>query len=147
MTDGELIRSFEAAEVPPGGFPHREHVRVAWSYLRSHPWLAALEHFRTGLQRLTAAQGAAERYHETITTAYVLLINERLDESGRHLTWEEFAARHRDLLARQPSILDRYYRQETLLSARARRLFVMPDRLGVGSSYISGDTVEVNPPR
>lgn len=129
MTDEALIRSFEAAEMPPGGFPHREHVRVAWWYLRHHPWLAALERFRTGLRRFAEAQGAAHKYHETITTAYFLLINERLGGTEAHLTWDEFAGRHADLLAWQPSILDRYYRRETLMSERARRTFVMPDRL------------------
>lgn len=41
---------------------------------------------------------------------------------------------HADLLAWQPSILDRYYRAETLDSDRARRTFVMPDRLILGAS-------------
>lgn len=131
MTDEALIQSFEAAEMPPGGFPHREHVRVAWWYLRHHPWLTALERFRTGLRRFAEAQGATQKYHETITTAYVLLISERLEADGRNLTWEEFAARHADLLAWQPSILDRFYTRETLMSERARRTFVMPDRAAV----------------
>lgn len=129
MTDEALLESFEAAEVPPGGFPHREHVRVAWWYLDHYPWVVALDRFRTGLRRFAEAQGAAHKYHETITTAYVLLINERLDEGGRELTWDEFAARHADLLAWKPSILDRYYHRETLVSERARRTFVMPDRV------------------
>lgn len=128
MTDEALIQSFEAAEMPPGGFPHREHVRVAWWYLRHYPWLTALDRFRTGLRRFAEAQGATQKYHETVTTAYVLLINERLEADGRNLTWEEFAVRHADLLAWQPSILDRFYTGETLMSDRARRIFVMPDR-------------------
>jgi hypothetical protein len=129
MSDETLIRCFEAAEVPPDGFHHREHVRVAWSYLRRLAWPAALERFRTGLQRYAVARGAPERYHETITTAYVLLINERLHAAGRTLEWDEFARRNPDLLSWQPSILDRYYRPETLASDRARQVFVMPDRL------------------
>jgi hypothetical protein len=83
------------------------------------------------LQRFAEAQGATQKYHETITTAYVLLINERLETDGRNLTWEEFAAQHTDLLAWQPSILDRYYTRETLMSDRARSTFVMPDRIAV----------------
>lgn len=131
MTDEALIRAFEGAEMPPGGFPHREHVRVAWWYLCHYPWLTALDRFRTGLRRFAEAQGATRKYHETITTAYVLLINERLDGSTRELTWDEFAAHHADLLAWQPSILDRYYHPETLMSDRARTTFVMPDRIAV----------------
>jgi hypothetical protein len=135
MTVESLVQSFEAAELPPGGFRHREHVRVAWWYLRQYPWPVALERFRTGLRRFAEAQGAAQKYHETITTAYVLLINERLEDGGRDLDWEAFATRHADLLAWPPSILDRYYRPETLASDLARRAFVMPDRLEPGCSW------------
>lgn len=133
MTDEALVAAFEAGRTPPGGFPHREHVRVAWWYLCRHPLPAALERFRLGLVRFAAAHGAPGRYHDTITTAYVLLIHERLEETGRTHSWEEFADRHADLLSWNPSILDRYYTRETLMSDRARRTFVMPERGGKGS--------------
>jgi hypothetical protein len=109
MSDDELVAYFEAGDEPPCGFHHGEHVRVAWVYLRRESMPAALERFRTGLRRFAAAHGKPERYHETITTAYVLLIHERMMRRPV-LTWEEFAAAHDDLLAWSPSIL--------LLSAR-----------------------------
>jgi hypothetical protein len=127
MTGEMLIRCFEAGEAPSGGFHHREHVRVAWWYLCREPLAAALDRFRSGLRRFAEAQGAPGLYHETITTAYVLLIHERLDVSGRNLTWEDFSAQHADLFGWRPSILDRYYQAETLASEHARRLFVAPD--------------------
>lgn len=129
MDDDHLVRLFEAGESPPTGFHHRDHVRVAWWYLRERPLPEALGRFATGLQRFAAAQGKPDLFHETITTAYLLLINERLADRGRDLAWEEFAARNPDLLTWKPSILARYYREETLSSARAKRTFVMPDRL------------------
>ena len=57
------------------------------------------------------------------------MINERLDGDARSLDWQGFADRNADLLTWKPSALDRYYRAETLASERARRIFVMPDRL------------------
>jgi hypothetical protein len=129
LTDEGLIREFEAGREPAGGFHHRQHVRVAWWYVKRHPLPEALSRFIDGLKRFAAALGTPELYHETITVAFVLLINERLDETGRAATWEEFAGAHPDLLAWKPSILDRYYRAETLASSRAKRVFVMPDRL------------------
>ena len=128
MDDAALVRLFEAGESPPGGFHHRDHVRVAWWYLRDCQLPEALARFVTGLQRFAAAQGKPDLFHETITTAYLLLINERLAD-GRDLVWDEFAARNPDLLTWKPSILARYYREETLSSPRAKRTFVMPDRL------------------
>jgi hypothetical protein len=133
MTDEALVTCFEAAEDPPGGFHHREHVRVAWWYLRQHSWPEALGRFSAGLQRYADARGATGLYHETITTAYVLLIDERLEGEGRGLSWEQFAARHPDLLTHRPSILERFYRPETLMSERARCTFVMPDRVAPGA--------------
>lgn len=128
MTDEELVSCFEDGTVPPGGFHHAEHVRVAWWYARRHPWLVALDRFRVALRRFAEAQGKPGLYHETITTAFVVLVVERLDGDGADLDWESFAARNADLLVWKPSILDRYYRPETLASDRARRLFVLPDQ-------------------
>jgi hypothetical protein len=130
VDDESLIRLFEAGEAPPDGFHHREHVRAAWWYLRESSLPEALGRFVAGLRRFADAQGKPALYHETITTAYVLLIAERLDDGGRELDWEAFAHRNPDLLTWRPSILARYYHEETLKSARARRTFVMPDRLG-----------------
>ena len=129
MEDEKIVRSFEAGQAPPGGFHHREHVRVAWWYLRQHGLPDALARFCAGLRRFAAANGKPGLYHETITTAYVLLINERLDGTARGLTWDAFAGRNPDLLLWKPSILDRYYHPDTLKSDRARRTFVLPDRL------------------
>ena len=89
----------------------------------------ALVRFAAGLRRFAAAQGKPELFHATITTAFLLLINERLDDGARELPWKEFAGRNPDLLLWKPSILARYYRDETLWSTRAKRTFVMPDRL------------------
>jgi hypothetical protein len=136
MTDDELIGFFEACTVPPGGFGHAEHVRVAWCYLNRHAPDLALDAFRAGLRRFAEAQGKPERYHETITTAYLLLIQaRRLREPG--LSWEAFAARHPDLLCWRPSILDRCYRPETLQSDEARRTFVPPDVTGAEMAILA----------
>ena len=120
---------FEAGDEPPGGFHHREHVRVAWYYLKQAPLPEALVRFSSALRRFALARGKPGLYHETITTAFLLMINERLDGEARSLDWQGFAERNADLLTWKPSALDRYYRAETLASERARRIFVMPDRL------------------
>ena len=126
--DEPLLRAFESGVVPDGGFHHAQHVRVAWNYLRQQPLPSALERFQTRLRAFANAQGQPTLYHETITVAYVLLIAERLYEAPADEGWDAFAARNVDLLAWKPSILDLYYRPETLWSARARASFIMPDR-------------------
>ena len=128
MDDEALVSTFEAGEVPDGGFHHAQHVRVAWWYLRHAPLPHALDRFRTFLQRFALARNKPDLYHETITTAYVLLIAERLPAMDRDQTWTHFAQVNADLLAWNPSILDRYYTPATLWSDAARRTFVTPDR-------------------
>lgn len=128
MTDEELVRAFESTELPAAEFSHRAHVRVAWWYLRHAPLPDALARFITALKRFAIANAVPGLYHETITVAWMLLLAERLDGGSRDLAWHEFEAQHPELFA-QPSILSRYYTDETLQSERARRVFVMPDRV------------------
>ena len=128
MDDAELLRLFESGQLPPGGFHHEQHVRVAWNYLRRAPLPLALERFCDALKRFAIAQGKPDLFHATITTAYVLLIHERL-RGAEHDDWGSFAAPNRDLFQWNPSILDRYYTPETLKSQAARALYVPPDRL------------------
>ena len=128
LDDATLLQEFEEGTLPPSAFHHREHVRVAWLYLKTQPPLSALSRFAEGLKRFAAAQGHAGLYHETITWAFLLLIRERMERDGAGATSEEFVEHNPDLLAWKPSILDRYYRPETLGSELARRVFVMPDR-------------------
>jgi hypothetical protein len=129
MDDEQLVERFEAGEEPPGGFHHRHHVQVAWWYLKRHTLPEALTRFSGALKRFALARGKPGLYHETITVAFVLLINERLDGADSDETWSEFADRNPDLLTWRPSVLDRYYRPDTIASDRARRTFVLPDRL------------------
>ena len=136
MTDDQLVTAFESTELPGDQFPHSEHVRVAWWYLTHRPLPDAIGRFCVMLRRFATAKGAPDKYHETMTVAYMLIIAERID-STESRDWAEFAGRNRDLLTRTPSVLSRYYTDETLASERARRGFVMPDRVGsVGESPV-----------
>jgi hypothetical protein len=128
MTDQELMEQFERATLPIECFRHSEHVRVAFLYLRKYPVLEALPVFSSALQRFAAAHGKSTLYHETITWAYIFLIQERMARTGRTQTWEEFARDNPDLLKWKDGVLTRFYREETLRSDLAREIFVFPDR-------------------
>jgi len=124
--DHELVATFEACREPEGGFHHRDHVRVAWVYLRQGSLAEALDRLTTRLRAFAVAQGKPELYHATITWAFVFLIHERLGDPTE--TWEGFAARNPELLSWKPSLLDRYYSAEKLQSNAARAAFLLPDR-------------------
>lgn len=131
LSDADFVRTFEDCTLPNSAFHHRDHVRLAWLYLRRHPPVEALTRFAGSLKRFATANGHPGLYHETITWAFLLLIHERMAR-GEATAWEEFAAGNPDLLVWKPSILDRYYTPETLGSELARRVFVMPDRIHAG---------------
>ncbi len=122
--DAAFVRDFEAGRVE--SFHHRDHVRLAWAYLEQESPARALDRFAAALQAFAASRGKPELYHETITWAFLLLIQERRARQAAP-DFEAFAAANPDLLTWKPSILDRYYRHETLASDLARRVFLMPD--------------------
>jgi hypothetical protein len=130
LPDEEFIARFEDCTLPNSAFHHRDHVRLAWLYLRRAPPLAALTRFVDGLKRFAHANGHDGLYHETITWAYLFLVHQRMAAGAlaeKDETWDAFTARNPDLMTWKPSILSRYYQAETLASDLARRVFVMPD--------------------
>ena len=123
----DLIDRFERDAVPEDSFHHADHVRLAFAYLCEYPVLQALEKFATALKRFAAARGKTQLYNETITCAYFFLIRERM-VCSEGADWEEFARRNPDLLIWKDGVLSRYYREATLKSDLARRVFVLPDK-------------------
>ena len=126
LPDADLLAGFEDTTLEV--FHHEDHVRVAWLFVGRHGLPDAIGQFSRALKRFAEAKGKPNLYHETITWAFLLLIGERLARQPS-ATWTEFAAQNPDLLAWKPSLLDRYYRNDTLWSDLARRTFVMPDRV------------------
>jgi hypothetical protein len=123
-----LVLAFESATIDPTKFRHREHLYVAWCYLRALPEEAALARYAHYLRRLTIALGVPGKFHTTMTWAYVILLHEAMDASPD--------AAFDDLLANNPALLDHrsgalyaYYDREQLSSDEARRRFVLPRRV------------------
>jgi len=129
LSDAEFVRRFEMGELTADSFHHREHLRLTWIYLRQYPSSEAIARVSSGIRRFAASLGKSERYHETITWAYVLLVNERMARDGASQEWNEFARENPDLLDWKNSILSNYYSSELLESELAKRVFVFPDRV------------------
>ena len=94
MSDAELVAAFRDATL--AHLPHVLHVRLAWIYLEAAPHDEALARFAADLQRYAAAQGAAAKYSDAITRAWMARIEARRGPR----TWDEFAAANADLLTR-----------------------------------------------
>lgn len=122
MSDDEFLAALEECRLPPEQFDHREHVRAAFLYLERLTFGAAIDRMRASLQRYTAALGRASRYHETVTVAFMSLVNSHR-QAGGYADWSEFAALNPELF--DSGLLRRYYAAETLDSPLARRPFVL----------------------
>jgi hypothetical protein len=128
LDDAALRGAFERLAIAPADFRHREHVRLAFALLaRERDLGAAAVCFRTLLQRFAGAHGVAEKYHETITWAYLAIIWERMQRG--YASSFDLIAEHPDLLDARDGALARHYDvAELLASPHARTCFVLPRR-------------------
>ena len=125
IADSEIIRGFEDCTLSAASFGHREHLRVAWAYLRAHSFADAAARFATNLRRFADAHGASGKYHETVTWAYMAILHERMHAS-RELSFDELLAKNPDLLDHEHGALRAHYDRATLASDLARAVFVLP---------------------
>jgi hypothetical protein len=129
MNDPEWMQAFESCTLPIGSFRHAEHVKMAFLHLQKFAPLDALDRFSSNLMRFAAAHSKPGLYNETITWAFLLIIRERIARANSPQTWAEFSSANADLLRWDDNILKKYYREETLSSELAKRIFLFPDKL------------------
>jgi hypothetical protein len=124
-----LLAQFEDGSLPLESFHHSVHVQLVFLYLRKHSLVEVLAHFPATLTKYADAHGKSGLYHETITWAYVFLVNERMRRADQKLNWNDFRAQNPDLLTWKDSVLKKYYRAKTLSSEFAKRTFLFPDKI------------------
>lgn len=127
--DCTFVEAFESCTLPGEQFQHQDHVKLAWLYLSTYTLTETLARYAEGIKRFARAHGQDGLYHETITWAYILVINERMQRGAPDQSWEDFATQNADLLARGKATLQAYYTSDTLSSELARATFVLPDRI------------------
>jgi hypothetical protein len=124
LTDDELIAGFEAASLP--SFPHADHVRLTILYLTRYGRDETQKKLFEGLRRFAAAKGVPDKFHITMTIAWLDLVD---DARRRHPDASDPLA----LVTACPELLNRdallrFYSPDRLLSDDARQRWVPPDR-------------------
>lgn len=107
-----------------GGFGHREHLELAWTYVCLHPIEKAEGVMIDAIRHIARQHGAEEKYHETITRAWLHLVAVHMQRWGAE-SFEEFIERNRDLLDRK--LLEHFYLRELIFDEPARAVWVDPD--------------------
>jgi hypothetical protein len=119
------------AEVMAGAerFGHREHVHLTWLAVRRYGTHAAIGVVSDGIRRTARYAGAPQKYHATMSRAWVELVGHHVDteSAGDVADFAAFAARHPRLLDKR--LLGRHYRTTTLAGPQARTGWVEPDLL------------------
>jgi hypothetical protein len=126
-----LVAAFRDGTLPRAEWTHAAHLRVGAWHVHHHGAGAALELLRTRITRLNERHGTVNSdtsgYHETITAAYVRLIEAFLATFAAEVALE---ARVESLLAGplgDRAALLRFWSRKALMSPAARRAWVPPD--------------------
>ncbi len=125
MTDRQFASAFERCEIPNEQFRHRDHLRLAWIYLRRYGRLDASARIVESIQRYAAHNGAPGKYHETVTLAWMELVYCAMRSLPDAAGFDEILDAFPRLL--QKSALAQYYSSGVLQSDTARQVFVKPD--------------------
>ena len=125
VPDQEFLDAFETCRLPNEFFHHRDHLRLAWIYLRRYSVPDAAVRIGESIRRYATHHGKSDKYHETVTVAWLSLLADAADRTP--------AASFDELLAACPELLDkntlhRHYSPELLAFEKARAQFVPPDR-------------------
>ena len=128
MNDEDFLAAFEACTLEE--FHHRDHIKVAYLYLRRHPFEEAIAKVRAGLQALAVAWSAPvddleKGYHETMTQAWVRLVHLALSDGGVAPSADAFCDQQPKLM--EKTHLQLFYSRERLTTWEAKREFVKPD--------------------
>jgi hypothetical protein len=124
-SDEDFLRAFEDLSLPAELFHHREHIRVAWLYLKSCDASRATERMSASIRRFANHQGATQKYHHTLTLAWMRLVAASLVETPEGFSFEKFLAANPEL--GDKNILAKYYSNELLQTTAAREGWVEPD--------------------
>jgi len=125
MNDSEFVCAVERCEFPKESFHHRDHIRLAWIYLRQCDRGEAERRMADTIRRFAAHHGVTDKYHETITLAWMRLVAHALAQAPD--------ATLQDLVGRVPSLLDKsaiaeYYSDAVLQSDAAKSAWAEPDK-------------------
>jgi hypothetical protein len=107
-----------------GGFGHREHIELAWIYLGRYGVEDVFDVAGVALRHLAALHGEPDRYHETLTRAWVHLVAVHWTRSDAG-SFEEFIDGNAALLDR--GLLGHHFSRELMGSPTARATWVDPD--------------------
>lgn len=112
---------------PSGEFRHRQHINLAFLAVRRYGMPEATSKICAWIRRIAAYERAPQKYHYTVSRAWVEIVAHHVDADPECADFEVFAERNPALLDKR--LLSRHYRSSTLAAGPARHGWVEPDLL------------------
>lgn len=131
-TDPELADILPDITGPDGQFRHRQHVNLAFYAVRRYGMPDAIGKICGWIRHLAAYQRAPQKYHHTVSRAWVELVAHHVAENPDCADFGAFADANPELLDKR--LLGGHYRSSTLAAAMSRRSWVEPDLVPFPSS-------------
>lgn len=119
---------FDEAMAGGDRFGHRQHVRLTWLAVRRHGVGEAIAIVSDGIQQTARYAGAPQKYHATVSRAWVEAVGFHAAEhpGEEYGDFDAFAKMNPALLDKR--LLSRFYSSALLASPEARNGWVEPDR-------------------
>lgn len=125
LSDEALVEEFESCRLPASQFHHADHIRLAWIYLGRMNEEEARARIEQAIRRFAAHHGVSEKYHHTMTLAWMRLVAAARRATPEARAFHAFAERNPELF--EVKTLSRYYSAEQMGSRDARLAWVEPD--------------------
>ena len=138
LSDEAFVHAFESCRIAGQDFRHADHVRLAWIYVTRYGLREAEDRFCEGLIRLATHLGVGEKFHLTITVAWLRIVAAHVAPHPVQ-PFDVWIAGHPGLLDR--GFLRHYYSEESLAHPDARKNWREPDRRSLSEARIA----EANP--
>ena len=125
QADAELAAILPEITGPSGQFRHRQHIHLAFLVVRRYGMPEATTRICEWIQRIAVYERAPQKYHHTVSLAWVEIVAHHVDADPDCADFGTFAARHPALLDKR--LLTRHYTARTLASPAARTGWAEPD--------------------
>lgn len=126
--DHSFMKSFETATLAYEDWTHEAHLRMAWNYLIEYEREEATPLIKEGIQKFNEKNSdkITRGYHETITTFFIHMICQALDQmKDKNHSFEEFLDFNGHL--KDSRLLFKYYSHETINTVDAKKKWIEPD--------------------
>ena len=126
VSDADFLIQLEQRSFSKDDIDHLWHLRVAWVYLKAHPWPIALQKV-VDLLRTERNFGLGDiPYHHTLTIASLRIINVRISKAD-YDDFCDFLNDNQDLVDNMRGAIKRYYSEKAITSEAAQTSYVAPD--------------------